>query len=74
MRVRPLLHPGDDRIDDGHRVFRSGIVRGDDAEVRKLGADSSHDGPFEGVPVAAAAKDGDDPSLAEPAHSFEDIL
>ena len=74
VRVRPLLHPGDDRVDDGHRVFRSGIVRGDDAEIGKFCADPSHNGPLEGVAVSAAAKDGDDPSLTKPAHGFEDIL
>ena len=56
------------------RRFGPGIVRGDDGKIRQLDADLAHDGPLDGIPVAAAAEDGNEPPLAEAANGAQDVF
>ncbi len=51
--------PGQDFLDNEIRVFRSGVIAGDENRVRVFFRDVGHSGPFGPVPIAAAAEDHD---------------
>src|SRR5437773_6661271 len=58
---------------DLHRVFRAGIVRSYYREVAILAGDPAHRNAFCLIAIAAAAKNGDDPSVGQIASSSKGI-
>ena len=65
-----VLQPGHDFVDDALRLLRAGIIAGHDDEIGIVCRDSAHDGPLESIPVAAAAKEDDQPASGDVPQRF----
>src|SRR5690606_7307106 len=52
-----ISHPRLDLVQDTLRIFVTRIVARDYRQIRKLGCDVAHFGPFPAIAVASAAKD-----------------
>ena len=75
-QIRPVqtLHACQNVLNDRAGDFGPGIVGGDHGQIRAADADFAHDGTLRCVAVSAAAKDADDPALAEAAHGAQNVL
>ena len=61
-RLRPGVHAGPDLLDDGRRVLRAGVVRGQHGDVRPAGGHGPHLRPLPLVPVSTAPEHADHPT------------
>ena len=59
---------------DIHRFFRAGIVAGDHHKIRIVCGNGAHDGPFQLIPVPAAAEDGDELSPGEGPQGLQHVF
>ena len=68
------LHALFDGAQDGLRVLVTGIIAGENGEIRQSSHDLTHDGPLAMVAVAATAKEHNQQASRKGAHGGEHVF